>query len=209
MKSKNNSDLHYQKLQSGFTLIEMLVVIGIISMMTGLFLTNFNSLEGPRNLKIAQNQLVTDVRKIQSYTLSSRNVSTSGLPARYYIIKFDTATPNRYVIQAIDNGPSNLSVDLQTILLPKNIKISSISLQSASGFAPITATCAQVAFALPFGRVFMDNKTGGQTCDIANTFSTTGDLTPYKNFIIDVTLSSSSGSKIVEVNGVSQAVEAK
>src|SRR4051812_25570648 len=88
---------------SGFTLIELMVVVGIMGLITGIFLINFNRLQGPRNLKIAQNQLITDIRRIQSYTLSSRNVSTTGQPARYYIIKFETQSPASYKIQAIDN----------------------------------------------------------------------------------------------------------
>lgn len=201
-------------LSSGFTLIEMLVVIGIMAMIIGLFLVNFNALEGARNLKIAQNQLVTDIRKIQSYTLSSRNVSSSGKPAHYYIIKFDTSTLNNkknYTIQAIDNA-STASVDLQTILLPRTSQISSLSVQPASGSAQ-TATCVQVAFSLPFGRVFMDYKTDGTACNIANTFQNSINLDQNKNIVLSITLQDASANppttKIVEINGISQSIQPK
>ena len=197
----------------GFTLIEMLVVIGIMAMILGLFLVNFSGLEGARNLKIAQNQLVTDLRKIQSYTLSSRNVSTSGKPARYYMIKFDISTPTAYTIQAIDNA-SSASVDLQTIALPKTSQISSLSLQPSTGSA-VSATCVQVAFSLPFGRVFMDYPQidPQSKCDIAYVFKNSADFTNYKNIVLTISIRDTSANppvqKNVEINGISQGIQPK
>lgn len=153
MRNKNNI---YSG--AGFTIMEMTVVIAIIGLLVSFFLVNFNSLSGPRDLKKTQNQLVTDLRKIQSYTLSSKDVLATGDPANYYIIKFSKITPDRYTIGAVDN--KGQYSNLQTVSFPKNIGISSLQVNLPSSKVPKTATCAEVAFSLPFGRIFMDYYVG-------------------------------------------------
>lgn len=214
----------------GFTLIEMMVVIGIIVTITGLFLVNFNALEGPRNLNIAQNQLTTDIRKIQSYTLSSRNVSNSGQPASYYVIKFDMANPTSYTLGAIDK--KNDYFDLQVVKLPKSIQISDLTIKEAGGKGgPVV--CAETAFSLPFGRVYMDYKEkegksfaeegkaimgeelkdskGGSGCDIFYVLLNSGDLTANKNIVLTVSLIDTthpqSAPKVIDLNGISQVID--
>ncbi len=200
---------------AGFTLIELLVVIGIMGMITGIFLINFGRLQGPRNLRIASNQLVTDLRRIQSYTLSSRNVPIAGSPpASYYILKFDagTGSNNKYVVQAIDDTKV-FSPALETISLPKSIQITKLQIVLANGTIINNATCAQVAFALPFGRILMEYQTTIQPCNIANTIQNSADLSANKNLILNVELTDTStiGSspQVIQINGISQSIKAQ
>jgi hypothetical protein len=186
-----------------------MVVIGIMGLITGMFLVSFNSLQGPRNLKIAQNQLITDIRRIQSYTLSSRDVVTSGslVPASYYVIRFD-ASSNSYIIQSIDKKDF-FNANLQTINLPKTVQISALKVFTSAGVLQATPACVQVAFSLPYGRVLMDYS----ACAISTTIKNSADLSANKNLILDIYLSDpsmpASTQKIIEINGISQGILVK
>lgn len=198
-----------QKL-AGFTIIEMLVVVGVISAISGLFLVNFRALEGPRNLKIAQNMLTTDIRKIQSYTLSSRNVGSNNNPAKYYIVSLDTQNATKYILGAIDNADDYY--ELQNITLPRSVAISDLAVKLSTGEV-VSAKCAQIAFSLPFGRVITDYKLSSSKsdCDIVSTFNNSSDLSQNKNIITTLTLqdltSQQVSTKTIEINGVSQVIQ--
>ncbi len=147
------------KSSNGFTLIELLVVISIMALLLTAISINLSGQRSKRDIKIAQNLLVSDVRKIQSYTLSSRNLA-SGKSAQYYILKIDLSKPGQYVIQAITDSSSQPKVeDIETIRLPSNIKIFSVTVNRSrspvvQGF---TGTdCALAAFATPFGKIIFN-----------------------------------------------------
>lgn len=150
----------YQKNSVGFTLMELMVVLTISVFLFTAVIVNINSQRAPRDLKIAQNEMVSNIRKAQSYSLSSRNLP-SGLPAQYYLIKFDLTKPNQYTIQAIFNVSSSPQLqDFETIKLPTNVKISSISISQRLQ-APSTQTpssCALAAFAAPYGKVIFNDE---------------------------------------------------
>ncbi|MBI3231959.1 MAG: type II secretion system protein [Candidatus Doudnabacteria bacterium] len=143
----------------GFTVIELAVVLAIMGILIGLVVVDFARQRPERDIKIAQNQLVTNIRKVQSYSLFSRNVGNVK-PAQYYILKFDTSTPDRYVIQAItDVYSAPTLVDMETVLLPKNIVLDTTSqLALTRPVVPlsVTAACALLAFKSPFGKAYMN-----------------------------------------------------
>ena len=145
------------KLSKGFTLIELIVVIGILGLLLSAVIANYAGQRVPRNLRIAQNELVTNLRKVQSYTLSSRNLP-GNQAAQYYVLKFDTSTPGRYNIYGIynvNNPPAQLQ-NLETINLPQNIRLASSSPITIGGTA-ITSGCALIAFKLPYGKIIMND----------------------------------------------------
>lgn len=156
---------------NGFTLIELLVVVSIMVILTSAMVINLNGQRAARDVKIAQNELVSNLRKIQSYTLSAR-LSAGGQYVQYYFIKFDLNKPNQYTLQALYNASSAPALqDIETIYLPKNIRLSAGSnncsgsgIQSAfclsrpvNPATQIPNSCALAAFAAPFGRVFLND----------------------------------------------------
>lgn len=220
----------------GFTLVELMVVLGIFGLLLSVILANYAGLRGARNLKIAQSELVSNLRKIQSYTLSSRALNSTQA-VQYYILKFDSATPDRYTIQALYNVSSapQLATNIETIMLPQEIRLSAASPfqidrppigGSADNYdtPPFAASCLLVAYKLPFGRIIFNNG-----CNPNNPASDpyslvdTDDYSKIKNFVADTpsnsytasdntiltfTLTTTDGklSKTVTVNGITGAV---
>lgn len=151
----------------GFTLIELMVVVSIMLIIATFLSINIAGTRNSRDLTIAQTELVTNLRKVESYTLSSRNLP-SGQSVEYYVMKFDLSQPDRYFIQAMYNVMSTPTlVDVETIKFPTGVKLlpsnpisidrpGILSTQNPSG-------CAIVAFKLPYGKVFANNGCSGAT----------------------------------------------
>ncbi|HEX3099356.1 MAG TPA: type II secretion system protein [Patescibacteria group bacterium] len=141
--------------QAGFTLIELLAVLAIMTLIMGALAIDFASQRTKRNIVLAKNETVTNLRKAQSYTLSSRDIS-AGVPAKYYVVNFTTNSTS-YTIDSIDNNYSYHSA-VETINLPTNIKVSSIQSNGS------TYTCMQIVFSAPFGKIYAY---GSSTCGSA------------------------------------------
>ncbi len=196
----------------GFTIIELLVVISIMATITGLFLVNFAGLRGPRNLKIAQNEMVTNFRKIQSYTLSSRDVDTTNA-ARYYILKAVQGN-NFYTIQAVGvNKTTGVQfgslIDVETIRMPTGVTISAIGITNASGTAINPAPgCVQTGFSLPFSKIYLEYQTDPTSCNFLNVISNSSTLDAKANHTLTLTLkdAASNTTKQVVVRGVTGAI---
>jgi prepilin-type N-terminal cleavage/methylation domain-containing protein len=193
-----NSDLF--KEYKGFTIMELLVVLSIMGLLFTFVLVNIGGKRGARNLRLAQSGLVSDIRKIQSFTLSSRNVP-GGNPTQYNLIKFDMNTPDRYYIQAIydkataPNGNGRMKT-IETIYFPPGVKF------DISAVAPsypvkivrpnnpppdmnLSATdCGLLAFKAPFAKTFMSKgcSAGAEPYDIV----TGDDYSRIVNFMGDV-----------------------
>ena len=189
----------------GFTIIELLVVLFMMGVLSTLFVANYNATRGPRNLRIAQNELVSNLRKVQGYTLSSRN-SPSGNPAHFYVIKFSTITPNQYIVQIIDNTTPATAVTTETILLPQGVTFASnnaFSVQQPIDGAAVSATCVQVGFSLPFSKTYMD-----KNCTLNTVADSPAQLDVLKNSLLTITLfnASTNTTRQVLVNAVTGAI---
>jgi prepilin-type N-terminal cleavage/methylation domain-containing protein len=121
MKQKNSK----QNSQSGFTLVELLVVLAIMTLITATIVIDFTRQRGQRNLVLAKNEAITNIRKVQSYMLSSKNITPSNDPAKFYIITFDLATPHIYKVQAVSKDYEFYD-NVETINLPTAVNISQI-----------------------------------------------------------------------------------
>jgi len=80
--------------QSGFTLVELLVVIALIGVLLIMVMVNFNSGNRSTELRAAGNALMQDFRKAQSYSISGNSI--------YYCN--DTSSDNKYFPCEDDGG---------------------------------------------------------------------------------------------------------
>lgn len=170
------------ELDRGFTLIELMAVVVIMGIMLSVIVINLTGQRETRDIKIAENLLVSNIRMAQSYTLSARALP-NGQEAQFYAIKFDLSKPTQYTIEAIYNVNSSSQLqDIQTVQLPNNIQFAAVnppvypisidrspsSDSYPAGPSPYLQTvgnngCALIAFAAPFGKVIFN---GG--CSPAN-----------------------------------------
>ena len=174
---------------AGFTLIELMVVVAIMVMLSSVMVLNISGQRAPRDLKIAENELVSNIRKIQSYTLSRRALP-SGNIADYYLMKFDLNNPTQYTVQALYNTNStpHYLENVETINFPPNIRIApvlnnpiTIRRQQAPNIQN-PQNCALAAFAAPFGKVIL-NDGCNQAAWVANNSGNNSTSDDYEKII--------------------------
>lgn len=146
----------------GFTVIELMIVVTLMAVVLGLVAIDFSAQRPARDLRIAQNELVTNIRKVQSYSLFSRNVGNVK-PAQYYVLKFSQSQPDRYYIQAITDVNSSPTLRaMETVFLPKRVVFSSTNPFVISRPPPLTnpsqpPACVLLAFKSPFGKAYIND----------------------------------------------------
>jgi len=120
--------------EEGFTIPELLVVVAIIVLMTGLVLPNFRSGERTLALNRAVHKAGQDVRKAQELALSAKTHICPNDPAEKisgYGVFFDQNIPTSYVIfaECNNNNTYNEGIDgiVETISLESGIEISLVS----------------------------------------------------------------------------------
>ena len=124
-------------MSKGFTFIEMLVVLSIIGVITGMVIFNVGSEQKNSALLRSAQNLSLNLRRSQNFALSSKTFRTSGVPCGWglhfngagstsYIIFADTATAancsDRDFARVADG-----SEDFENINLDPQIMISSLS----------------------------------------------------------------------------------
>jgi len=166
---------------AGFTLIELMTVVVIMAILLTAIVINLAGQRESRDIRLAENLLVSNIRMIQSNTLSARTLPNGQSP-QFYAIKFDLSKPTQYTIEAIYNVSSSPRLlDIQTVQLPNNIQFASVNPpvfpimidryasqdaypdQGTGGLPhdgylqPVGANaCALLAFAAPFGKVIFN-----------------------------------------------------
>jgi len=152
--------------KSGFTLIELLVSVGIIVMMTGIFLANYSTANRRTDLTMTAQKMVSDIRMAQNYSLGLARYGASGtshVPPGGWGIHFDLAFNNQYTLFADDdgntifnNGEDDLGSGAQTTALPANVIIDSIK-------GPLAMTAMDVTYLPPDPITTITNRTNMAT----------------------------------------------
>ncbi|MDO8443462.1 MAG: prepilin-type N-terminal cleavage/methylation domain-containing protein [Candidatus Azambacteria bacterium] len=124
-------------MNKGFTVVEMLVVLSIIGVITGIVIFNVGSQQRNSALLRSAQNLSLNLRRIENFALSSKTFKTSGVPCGWgahfngagsasYIIFADKAASvncwDRDFARAVDG-----SEDFENINLDPQITISSLS----------------------------------------------------------------------------------
>lgn len=122
-------------MKKGFTIIELLVSLGIFIVVTAMVVTNFRGGSRSDELKIAAETIASNLRRVQNMALAGELIDGVTPPGGYGIY-FNLATSDRYILFADKNG--NRAYDVNealpdgTIILAKNIRLSDVLPAAAS-----------------------------------------------------------------------------
>jgi hypothetical protein len=138
--------------------------MAIMAILASVILVNLAAQRAVRDMKIAQNLLVSNIRKIQSYTLSS-HVLSGGQLAQYYVVKFDLSKPKQYTLQAVyDVSSTPKLADIEVINFPPGIQLDTAqpiridrSENPAIRYLDPNTGCAIASFGAPFGKVLFND----------------------------------------------------
>lgn len=92
---------------AGFSLIEMLVVIGIIVVISGIVLANNNRFGGMVQLQNLAYDIALSIRQAQVYGISVQRFKTSTTFASAYGMHFSSSSPSTYELFGDVNSPVN------------------------------------------------------------------------------------------------------
>lgn len=122
------------KSQAGFTIAELLVGIFIIALISGIFMANYRSSDRQAKLNMAAQQVVSDIRTAQNYSLGLQEFEGS-VPKSGWGTRFDITSPDSYIIFADEDEEEEYDYDAgeayKIIDLPSDIIISNIDIAGA------------------------------------------------------------------------------
>jgi type II secretory pathway pseudopilin PulG len=191
----------------GFTVIELMVVFIIIVLLSSVIIINWNNQTPGRSLTIAQNEVVTNLRRVQSYSVNSRNINSS-VPAKFYFLKFQK-NQSVYSVDASDSATNPVYyTSLETFNLPTGVIVSNIALTSTDGGSNLSPDCLMVAVSVVYGKTyFLSNVCDSSALSIVNSPAS---VAPRANYNLTLTLQhpQKNISKTVTVYGLTNKVEA-
>ncbi|KPJ56513.1 hypothetical protein AMJ49_04690 [Parcubacteria bacterium DG_74_2] len=122
----------------GFTLIEILVSVGIIIFLTALFLSNYKSGQEQFALERSSYKLAQDIRKVQEMAMSMKeeNCSPSGIVTGFGLYFDKSSSENdKYILfgECTGNKTRQPSDNNTEIFLEKGVKISEVKKNGGGG----------------------------------------------------------------------------
>lgn len=137
----------------GFTLIELLVVIAILGLMSTLVVVNFNQLRASRSITLAENEMVSEIRKVQGYALSGHDsTANSANSPRFFVLTFNQLSKS-YTITSVEyNNGGYAWNDLETVQINEGAAISDVTASNLGGIKPV---CVQIAYSVPYARTYV------------------------------------------------------
>jgi type II secretory pathway pseudopilin PulG len=138
-----------QKLK-GFTLVELLVIVGILIILAVIVIPNLRFFQKESDLNNAKEEIINTLRLAQNKTLASEGDSQYG-------VYFDaTSTPNQYTLFKGRDFVSRATSSDKIYKLPKTIKISEIDLwgrtevvfERVTGYASTTDQLGKITLEL-------------------------------------------------------------
>ncbi len=122
----------YKNKQQGFTLIELIVSISIVTLVSSIFLANFHKYGNKGNVDMLAQKIASDIRMIQSYAFGLKKFNGSS-PSGGWGIHFDKANNDQYIIFADHVYNHNYDVsEKYKIIKTNNTQISNLKVNGAN-----------------------------------------------------------------------------
>jgi len=125
-----------KRFQGGFTLIEVLVIIAIIVILSGVVFINYRSSEKTLALQRAANKLAQDIRRVQEMAIAAQVCCGGTVPPGGYGIYLGNVNDTSYILYADKNNSGDYSPAgnerIETINLEQGVKISLLNPSSPS-----------------------------------------------------------------------------
>lgn len=202
--------------QNGFTVVELLVVFLILVSLMSAGLVSWNKQKPRRLLNLAQNELVTNLRKVQSYAVSSRNIS-EGNPAAFYSLSLSKLNGKQYqyAIHGIGRGHEyKYFLKLENISLPATVEITNLTLYKPGDIVATNVDCVQVLVSVVYGKMYfhVPNNCNAKNweMDAQSILQNPIALANLANAELTITIGNPATgmSKIIRVNGLGARVDA-
>ena len=161
----------------GFTLIEILVVTGIVVFLSAIILVNYQSSSQQLSLQRSAHKLAQDIRRAQELAMSAKEFQ-GAVPQGGYGIHFKTSWENFYKLYADTNGNEKYDGadgEIETVYLEKDVYVQNISPSSLS-----------INFKPPNPTIRIKTEAGGDSVNVLITLSLQSE--PTRTRIIKVNI---------------------
>ena len=143
------------RFQTGFTLIELVVVSAIIVIMTAVGLVSFRGLRSSQEINSARSDTISQLREIQSFVLNGKIVPGQTKPATAYEIIL-TVGSDTYQINSDVNGTISPLKTVRYGAVAGGVTLSSLTVNGSSVASAVVRVIA------PYGTILV----GGQQYQI-------------------------------------------
>ena len=178
MLSKNNK---LKTSLKGFTVIELLVIVAVMSFMGASMLANQRQGERRKSITGAAQEAVTVLRRAQTAALAGETYQ--GCPTAAFLVSFNTSETGNglYRICAvlpseINNPPSFLGCAnnriVEEIQLPRNVIVGRIAIRNSTGCSFTKPDASSIIFSAPYGdiRIIASDGEDFSHCNVAVSF---------------------------------------
>jgi len=145
------------KLQYGFTLIELMVTMGIIIIISSIVLTNFREGDRRTTLSLKSQQLVADLREMQNNAQVAASLASGPLPLSYGIVFI--RTESQYRLFAETSSP-NYQYNVSDVLI-ETVQLGDYTISQINGGA---CSNFNVGFAVPSADIYFNGGQQGHSC---------------------------------------------
>ncbi len=157
--------MNIHKTQKGFSLIELIVTVSIISVILSVVLYNYGGFNDKLSLSSATQELAIGVRQAQTYGINVKESTVSSGQFNYaHGIYLSTQTPSSYVIyvdsnsnNVYDSGAGEL---VETVNLRNGITINNICNSTTCPASGVARMSINFLRPNPDGRIYFLNSSG-------------------------------------------------
>lgn len=133
--------------EKGFTLIEMIVVVVIISLMSQIAISNYFLQKRTKEMQFAAQKIEDDIRKTQNYSINIKKFGNFSISGGYGIHFEDGGNGYKIFLNMSGNKKYDTGDEIvESVSFPSDIRIDSLN---------ETLNAADIIFEPPYGKVYM------------------------------------------------------